>query len=85
MVFVFQFLTINYFIDISVTAFYQSIALSPMTPTSNNQYELSLDFLHDMNNNIPQIDPNSISYSSQLVGDSIIWTCDASPLADSEL
>lgn len=71
--------------NISVTALDQSIALAPITPTSTNQYELSLDFLHDMDNNIPQIDPDSISTGGQLVGNSIIWTWDASPSAGSEL
>lgn len=73
-----------YIQNISVTALDQSVRLAPIIPNSNNQYKLSSDFLHDMDNNIPQIDPSSISIGGQIVGNSIIWTLNGSPLASPE-
>lgn len=74
-----------YLQNISVTALDQSVRLAPIAPNSNNQYKLSSDFLHDMDNNISQIDSNSISVGGPIVGNSIIWTLDGSPLAGPKL
>lgn len=71
-----------YIQNISVTALDQSVRLDPIIPNSNNQYKLSSDFLHDMYNNILQIDPNS---GGQIVGNSIIWTWNSSALAGPKL
>lgn len=71
-----------YIQNISVTVLNQSVRLDPIIPNSNNQYKLSSDFLHDMDNNILQIDPNS---GGQIVGNSIIWTLNGSPLAGPKL
>ena len=73
-----------YIQNISVTALDQSVRLAPIIPNSNNQYKLSSDFLHDMDNNISQIDSNSISVGGPIAGNSIIWTLNGSPLASPE-
>lgn len=52
--------------NLSITALGQQINLPPISG-----YTLSLDFLRDANNNIPEI--NSIAWNGKRIGDSIVW------------
>lgn len=71
--------------NLSITALDQQINLQPITVPSNMQYILDLDFLRDSSNNIPEIDPSSITLGGQRIGDSIIWTWAVHPPIGSEL
>lgn len=58
--------------NLSVTALGQQINLPPISG-----YTLSLDFLRDANNNIPEID--FIDWNGKRIGDSIVWGWDSPP------
>lgn len=58
--------------NLSVTALGQQINLPPISG-----YTLSLDFLRDANNNIPEI--NFIAWNGKRIGDSIVWGWDSPP------